>query len=109
VTERLNRTQGTLQVVATAAGGVLIVGLVGELDLACTDLIVAVDDLDMTDIDTITVDLSELEFIDSTGVQALLRLHTHQVGAGRELAFVDPQPAVRRTFATLGIDHYLTD
>jgi anti-anti-sigma factor len=109
VAEMLNRTQGALQVVATAAGEVLAVGLVGELDLASTDLIAAVDGLDMTGISTISVDLSGTEFIDSTGVQALLRLHTHHAIAGREVLFVDPQPLVRRVFATLGIDHYLSD
>ncbi len=83
--------------------------LAGELDLASTQLVDAVGAIDMHGIDTVSIDLSELEFTDSTGIQSLLRLHTDQLRAGREAIFVNPQPLIRRIFATLAIDNYLAD
>ncbi len=51
----------------------------------------------------LTLDLSELVFIDSSGVRALLRTAGELAGRGR-LLLVGVRPAIRRTFEIMGVD-----
>lgn len=46
------------------------------------------------------VDLSELEFVDSSGMGALVRLEE----SGREVVFAQPTTAVRKILRTMGLD-----
>ena len=50
----------------------------------------------------LTLDLSELRFIDSTGVQALLRAARDLAGHGR-LLLVGMRPSIRKTFDLMGV------
>ena len=104
----MNEQQATLHVVATRTGSHLDVRLDGELDLACTALYDTLNDLDLTGVTAVTVDLTALEFCDSMGIASMLRLHEKQTKAGRQVRFMNPQSAVRRTFAVLGIENLLT-
>jgi anti-anti-sigma factor len=51
----------------------------------------------------LTVDLSQLTFIDSTGVGILLRLSTEAERVGKRLAIVRAQPDVQRVFVIAGL------
>ena len=103
----LDLQKGTLHVMATVGGGHLSIRLVGELDLDCANLLSEVDQVIAGQVNSVVVDLTELEFIDSTGVSAMLRLHQRHEAAGRTVRFQRPQPGVRRVFSVLGLDGYL--
>jgi anti-anti-sigma factor len=53
------------------------------------------------------LDLSGLTFMDSTGAQALLRVHKRIDGIGRSLVIMHPTRAVRLVIELLGIDEII--
>lgn len=56
----------------------------------------------------LTVDLSRVTFMDSSGIRALL--HAHELGRARraEVVVADPSTPVRRVLAWTGLDTVLT-
>ncbi len=110
VTDDVTRFEGqTLGVVATKSPERLDVRLHGELDMGSCDLLTAVfAAVDLSGVTSITVDLKDLRFVDSTGVQAFLRIRAVQRVAGRQVRFERPQPPVQRVFRVLGIEALLT-
>jgi anti-anti-sigma factor len=73
--------------------------LVGELDMSTAP--VFAEALAQVDPDVpLTLDLSELTFIDSTGVQAIF---AHALSADRKLVLDSPSPEIVRTLEILGI------
>jgi anti-sigma B factor antagonist len=67
------RTSGGLDLYRN--GGVAVLRLTGEIDLAAVHSNGALDDLKVMPPETLDVDLSEVTFIDSSGVGMLVRLH----------------------------------
>jgi anti-anti-sigma factor len=59
--------------------------------------------LDEPGLEALTVDLSELSFIDSTGMGVLVRLHSESSSRGVDLALVPGPPQVQRVFETAGL------
>jgi anti-anti-sigma factor len=55
----------------------------------------------------IVVDLTGLSFIDSTGIQLLLRAAKHARDSALPFEVRNPQPAVRRAIKLMGIDQLL--
>ena len=110
MTDDVTRFEGEiLGVVATRSAERLDVRLHGELDMGSCDLLTAVfAAVDLTEVTHITVDLDDLEFVDSTGVQALLRIRALQREAGRQVQVRHPRPPVQRVFRVLGIEALLT-
>ena len=53
---------------------------------------------------SVTVDLSEVTFMDSTGVKALI-VATHQLVPGEELVLREPSPPLQRLFELTRLDH----
>jgi stage II sporulation protein AA (anti-sigma F factor antagonist) len=53
------------------------------------------------------LDVRGMTFMDSTGAQALLRVHRRIAGLGRRLVIVSPTPAVRLVLEILGIDQVI--
>jgi anti-anti-sigma factor len=103
MTDDVTRFEGaTLRMVATRSGEHMKVSLHGELDMACCDLFSSVFAADLTGVTQITVDLGDLEFVDSTGVQAFLQVHALQTQAGRRVRFERPQPPVRTSQGAAG-------
>jgi anti-anti-sigma regulatory factor len=57
-----------------------------------------------------TVDLAAVEWLDSSGLAALLRLHRLVADAGGGVRVVEPSPAVRRMLETTQLDRlFLAD
>jgi anti-sigma B factor antagonist len=54
------------------------------------------------------VDLSELRYVDSSGLSELLRAHLALEESGSRLAIVAPSEILRRTFHIRGVDNMLT-
>jgi anti-sigma B factor antagonist len=53
------------------------------------------------------VDINALSFMDSTGAQALLRLHRRLNNFGRRLVVVSPSRQVRQVLEILGLDQII--
>ncbi|MBB3731821.1 STAS domain-containing protein [Nonomuraea dietziae] len=53
------------------------------------------------------IDLSAITFLDSTGISALLGIHTLLGGAGAGLAYAEPPPMCARLLHITGLARYL--
>jgi len=56
----------------------------------------------------IAINLAELEFVDSTGLSALIAVHKRADALGGELVLLSPSRDIRRLFELTGIDTYFT-
>ena len=57
---------------------------------------------------TVVVDLSELSFIDSSGIAALVRGRREIEARGQSLVLRNPQDPVSLVFETLGMENWLS-
>ncbi len=55
----------------------------------------------------IAINLAELEFMDSTGLSAIIAAHKRAMAHGGELLIFSPSKDIRRLFEVTGIDTYL--
>jgi anti-sigma B factor antagonist len=93
-----------LEIARSPLGGALCVSLTGELDLAGAPALQHALDAAVRESDGVLfVDLTALEFIDSTGLTALLRTRALLGREERELALICPRSNVRRVFDVAGI------
>jgi anti-anti-sigma factor len=84
--------------------GAEIVALSGELDLrAAAELQSALDQSSTGEHARVCLDLSALQFIDSTGLAIVIRSHQDTIAAGGKLVVVCAAGNVRRTFETTGL------
>lgn len=89
--------------------GTAIVRLVGELDLAGVEPLQAeFERLCSNGLSALTVDLSGLDFVDSTGLHALLRLNGRCVSEELSLRLVPGPPSVQRLFQITGTETQFT-
>jgi len=97
-----------LTVACSQQDGVHVVALRGELDLRAVGELQAA--LAQGDEDgRICLDLTELEFIDSSGLATVIRAHQAMAAVGGALAVAcRDQGSVRRTFETTGLTTLLT-
>ncbi|WP_380282811.1 STAS domain-containing protein [Kitasatospora purpeofusca] len=99
---------GELRVAVRRAGPVRIVAVGGELDHDSADeLRTALAGPGEDGLARILVDLAELRFCDSTGLNVLLRARQEAELAGVRLEVAGPRPAVVRLFAITGADTVL--
>jgi anti-anti-sigma factor len=76
----------------------------GEFDMAATFAVEPVlDDVLGSGVERITLDLSDLSFIDSTGIAVVLRLEEETRNRGIELVIVRGPDTVHRVFETAGL------
>jgi anti-sigma B factor antagonist len=95
-------------VIEDALRGCTVVKIRGELDIASVpglrdELLII---LDREPLSLMILDLSELEFIDSSGTAVLVHTQRRARLLGCTLALVAPQPAVSRVLQICGLDHY---
>ncbi len=84
-------------------GNPAVLSMRGEMDLASVEPFERLADAALaTGRDHLVVDLSELHFIDSSGMRALLRLQK-RVGDRARLELVPGPPAVQRVFELVGL------
>jgi anti-sigma B factor antagonist len=97
----------SVSVTADADGGVLI-GVVGEIDLATADhLWAAVIEAMTAWTGDVVVDLSGVTFLDSQGLSALLRAHKDCGIDAARLTLRSPSRQVRKVFEVTGVDRIL--
>jgi anti-sigma B factor antagonist len=78
---------------------------VGELDLASAPRVAAaVAELCADGFDAIVLDLGQVEFIDSAGLQMLLGMREEAERQGHSLMLVSPPRTARRVFDLTGTD-----
>lgn len=77
----------------------------GELDLGTVptvaDLVQVADPLGPT----VRIRMSEVTFLDSTGIRLLVQFHRELDARGRTSAIVAPSPAVDKVLRIAGMDH----
>ena len=97
-------TPGQLSVRETREGGVHRLTPIGELDLATVPLLERAFDAALRDDDAevIVVDLTELGFMDSTGIHLLIRMHGVCADSDR-LRVINGSPAVERLLDLTGV------
>jgi anti-sigma B factor antagonist len=97
-------TFGQLTVHSDRDGVVHTICVEGELDLAtAADLERELTRAEDSDAQSIVLDLSGLQFIDSTGVRLLLRAHARSREDSNRLALLRGPAAVQRVFDLTGI------
>ena len=85
-----------------------VVTLAGELDTSNVgQLYEELAELSREDVRHITIDVAELEFVDSTGLSAIIAAHKRAEASGGELLVLAPSHDLRRLFEITGIDNYL--
>jgi anti-anti-sigma factor len=84
------------------------VALRGELDMSGTDrLRIALEQAEEPPTGLLVLDLSQLDFIDSTGLEVVLRAARRAHDAGRRLIVARPSTYVRRLLEMTAIDQSL--
>jgi anti-sigma B factor antagonist len=80
------------------------VALSGEIDVATAPKVLAdVIAVDPSPGDVVTLDLGDVEFIDSRGVVMLLKAQTYIDGMGCQLTLANPSDPVKRVLEVLGL------
>jgi anti-anti-sigma factor len=88
--------------------GVTHVALAGEFDLAAIEEFEsAIGQLEADQPAAMVIDLSELRFMDSSGLRALVMADQRARKAGRRLAIVPGRPTIRRVFEITQLDDRL--
>lgn len=90
---------GQLRIRSKRQGKAYVLGMSGELDLATTtQLEDELEAVEASDADEIIVDLSRLDFMDSTGLQVILAADARSKANGKRLKLVRGQRQVHRIF-----------
>jgi len=89
-------------------GGRAIIALEGELDLASAEVLQqTLDGEDLREEAMIVLDLQGVEFMDSTGLRAVLMALEHCRGRGQEFAVTPGSPQVQRLLSVTGVAGHL--
>jgi anti-sigma B factor antagonist len=94
-----------VEVAHAGASEVWAVG--GEIDIATRSRLQAVLEAVPRSDAPLVVDLTEVTFMDSTGLSALLAIDRAARGSGRRLAIVCPEGPVRLLLAVTGVEEEL--
>jgi anti-sigma B factor antagonist len=99
-----------LQVSSRSQGDHTIVTLTGEIDLYTaprlqSELVAAMRSADPA---LVVVDMSGVEFCDSTGMNVLLAAHRQACERGGDLALAAPRPPVRKILEVTGLASVFT-
>lgn len=93
--------------VTSGNGGERVVSLTGDLDISSSPVL---DDLLQDLSEPVTIDMTGLSFIDSSGLSALLRSHDRASAAGSQLSLIVGSGPVRRLLEVTGLDsHFYTE
>lgn len=86
----------------------VVLRLTGELDLASAPILErALEGEDVTGAPLVVLDLDGLEFVDSTGLRAILLAHSGSSARGREFAITPGSPQVQRLLSITSVTDHL--
>jgi anti-sigma B factor antagonist len=97
----MTESEGPLAISNTANG----LAVSGEIDAHTAPTLA--EAIDSSDVSELEVDLSAVEFVDSSGLRVLIDAHQRADADGRVLRLARPSAAVRRLFEISGVDDYL--
>ena len=98
-----------LRIAASAADGVVVITLAGELDLVSGPALAdAIAVATSSGTKLVVVDLRALEVMDSTGISVLVKAHRAASQSGCRFAAVKGSPQVDRILSLTGVDELLT-
>ena len=81
----------------------VVVHLVGDYDMSnAADLREAL--LEPADADTVIADLTDVRFMDSTSLRALIEVRARLGAEGRSIRLTNPNTALRRLFEVVALD-----
>jgi anti-sigma B factor antagonist len=86
----------------------IVFQLAGELDLASSPMLE--EEMDLVrdaDVDLLIVDLRDLNFMDSTGLHALVKAHKHARDVGRRFAVIRGGGQIERLLDLTGVGKLL--
>jgi anti-sigma B factor antagonist len=95
--------QSSAWVDVTEENGALVLRLHGELDMASRDAIEPVIMAAITTVGSVTLDLGELTFCDSSGLAILITASQKVEANGSSVAVCNMRPPVRRVFEIAGL------
>jgi anti-sigma B factor antagonist len=102
------RDLGLLRIASARDGDTHVVALAGELDLVSVpEVEKELRRVEASDADAIVVDLSGLEFIDSTGIRLLIQTEQRSRWDAGRLAVKRPPQRVFRVLTLAGVDQLL--
>lgn len=81
----------------------LHIQLVGEVDIATRHHINALGCLPLSNITMILLDLTQVDFCDTSGIHALINLRNDQLRAGRQVWITRLTPRVRYLLEVVGV------
>ncbi|MFI1726464.1 STAS domain-containing protein [Streptomyces sp. NPDC020489] len=93
-----------LEVTAHALDGVQVLTLAGEIDFANKDVLRQGLDSAAATGPRIVLDLQQVTFMDSSGLNVLIAAHQNATGAGGWLRLAGMPAAVQRTVQIVGLD-----
>jgi anti-anti-sigma factor len=86
----------------------IVVSIVGELDMAReSELLNLVMTLDPPPATTVVVDLREVTFVDSKGLDSIIKAKVYLEARGCEMVLRQPQKQLMRLLEMLSLDQYL--
>ena len=87
----------------------LTLAVTGALDVATAGDLWAAGSrgIDESEAATVLLDMAGVDFLDSSGVSALVKLRKHAVGAGAVFQVLNPRPPVRRVLDLSGLSDLL--
>ena len=93
----------------TVTDDLCVIRLAGEVDFANVDDISdwLLSAMDKSPRPRIQIDLTDLDYVDSSGIRCFILAHRHAASRGVELSVVNPQLAVRRVLQATGVDQVL--
>ncbi|MEV6837172.1 STAS domain-containing protein [Streptomyces sp. NPDC051133] len=99
--------QGRLSVVASATDGIRVLTVAGEVDHDTGGRLRQALEVPETGCPRIVVDLRQVTFMDSSGINILLIAHRDVLGAGGWLRLAAPDETVLRTLQIVGVDEVI--
>ncbi|MFE9500656.1 STAS domain-containing protein [Streptomyces collinus] len=97
-----------LEVTSTATDGITVVSVAGEIDHnSAGPLIEALGLGELGDPPRVVVDLRQVSFMDSSGINVLLAAHRDIAPASGWLRLAGVQPYVMRTLELVGVHHII--
>jgi anti-anti-sigma factor len=88
--------------------GLRVVRVLGALDLATSDAVESALRSALDDGAAVRLDLSQVTFLDSSGMRGVLRAYRHAQERGAVFEVVPGPPAVQRVLHITGVDARLT-
>jgi anti-anti-sigma factor len=95
--------------VQQTSNGHIVVNLAGELDIATAPQVIGAVRSALADgpVDELIIDVDRLEFVDSTGVHALVQAREAARARGASFALRRPCPLVARVLDVSGVSDFL--